>query len=347
MVKDEGIYLIDPASLFEKNHKTFLGAPIFFDKDNDVTFLYGFLKDFLTIRYELKIRAGIVLISKECLDDAGEKEVETVSSFIKQMCLPVIDDRKSSVIDLCCQGARFASAIYSNNEALLQFIRPDLSIVRDNGPQGYDHLNFEAIVQKYGVVPDRMATFLALTGKPKDSGITRNQAVRLIESFGTLKDIFASRSSFHNPGLRARLTENEAAIFTRYRTLTPSEDQKDGRMKSFGDCYLHLDKDQNAKFLHKLGMHSLVRLLGTPPKEDPIVHVKSAGPPFEIVDNKQALEALSDKLSNSEVWTIDTESSGRDPHSATLFGIAFSADNEKRVLQQNLWVKKGQFKPES
>jgi len=68
MVKDEGIYLIDPASLFEKNHKTFLGAPIFFDKDNDVTFLYGFLKDFLTIRYELKIRAGIVLISKECLD---------------------------------------------------------------------------------------------------------------------------------------------------------------------------------------------------------------------------------------------------------------------------------------
>lgn len=331
MVKDESLYLIDPASLFDKNHKTFLGAPLLFDKDkdNDVTFLYGFLKDFLTIRCGLKIRAGIVLISKECLEDASEKEVEAVAAFIKKMGLPVIDDRKSSVIDICSQYARFSSAIYSNNEALLQFSRPDLTIVRDNARKGYDYQNFDTIVKKYGVAPDKMATFLALTGGPKDSGITRNQAVRLVESFGSLEDIFASQSSFPNPRLRVRLTENEAAIFTRYRALTSSEVREEGLMKNFEDCSLHLDTDKNTKLLHKLGMHSLVRLLGPLPKEDSIVQVKSAGLPFEIVDHEQGLKALSERLPNSEVWAIDTESSGRDPHSATLFGIAFSADNEK------------------
>lgn len=329
MVKDGSLYLIDPASLFEKNHKAFLGAPLLFDKDNDVTFLYGFLKDLLTIRYELKIRAGIVTISGECLEDASEKEVEGVTALIKEMGLPVIDARKSSIIDICCQYARFASTIYSNNEALLQFSRHDLTIVRDNARKGYDYLNFDAIIQKYGVAPDRIATFLVLTRELKDSVITRNKAVRLIESFGTLEDIFASRASFPNPGLRVKLTENEAAIFTRYRALTPSEVQEEGLMKNFKDCSLHLDTDQNTKLLHKLGMHSLARLLGPLPEEDPIVQVKSAGLPFEIVDQEQGLKALSERLSNSEEWAIDTESSGRDPHSATLFGIAFSGNNEK------------------
>jgi DNA polymerase-1 len=304
-----------------------LGSPLFSNGSRDVTFLYGFLKDFLTLRRELRIQNGTVLIGRECWADTDEHETEDVATLLKKMGVSVLNKRNSSVIDICRKYIPFAAAIYSRNEALLQFARPDLCVVRDNEREGYDYLYPDTVAQKYGVVPARIATFLTLTRGPQDSVITRNQAVRLIEAFGTLEAILASRSSFSNPGLRARLTENEAAIIARYQTFTPSEGQEDKLMTSCGDFSLHLDTEQNTSLLHSLGMHSVVRLLGLPCKEEHSVQVKTAGSPYEIMDTEKALNALSARLLNTQVCAIDTESSGRDPHSATIFGIAFSANS--------------------
>jgi DNA polymerase-1 len=62
-------------------------------------------------------------------------------------------------------------------------------------------------------------------------------------------------------------------------------------------------------------------------KENYTIQVKSEGSPYEIMDNERALKALRRRLANAKEVAIDTESSSRDPRSATLFGIAFSFDN--------------------
>jgi len=239
----------------------------------------------------------------------------------------VINENKSSIVDICHKYAPTARAIYSDNEALLQFARKDLCIVRSNDNNGYDYLCSDTVLQKYGVAPDRIPTFLALTSGPKDSVITRNQAVRLIDVFGNLEEILAGRSSFPNPGLRANLTENEGIILARYQILTPSEKGNDQLISMSGGFPQLLNTEKNVELIRSLGLHSLTRLLGLPSKENHAIQAKSEDSSYEIMDNERALKALRRRLASAEEVAIDTESSSRDPRSATLFGIAFSFDD--------------------
>ena len=327
MVKKKDLFLIDSSSLLEETPNAFLGTPLIFNGGKDITFLYGFLKYLLTLRRELVISAAIVLISRECWVGTYEQEIKEAAQLIENMGIPVIDARKSSILDICHKYAPTAGAIYSENEALLQFARKDLCVVRSNKTIGYDYLFLDTVLQKYGVAPDRIPTFLALTSGPKDSVITRNQAVRLIEVFGSLEKIFEGRPSFPNPGLRAKLTENEGIIFARYQILSPSERENDRLISKSGGVSQHLSIEKNVELLHSLGLHSLTRLLALPSKENQTIQGKSESPSYEIIDSEKALKTLRRRLANTEEVAIDTESSNKDPRLATLFGIAFSVDN--------------------
>lgn len=327
MVNDKGVFLIDLSSLIETTHKAFLGAPLILNGGRDVAFLYGIIKDLLTLRRELQISAGIVLLSRECFADVCEQKVIDAANLIEEMSIPVINAKNSTALDSCHKYAPIAAAIYSRNEAMLQFARQDLCIVRNNKSSGYEYLYSDTVLRKYGIVPDHVTTFLALTNGQKDSIITKNQAVRLIEIFGKLESIFAGRALFPNAGLRAKLSENEAVISTRYQNLIPSAVEKDQIIRNSQVFSLLLDTEQNDRRLHSLGLHSLTRLLGLPFKGANSIQVRSEHSSCEIIDNKEALGTLTSRLLNADVWAIDTESSSRDPRSATLFGIAFSSDN--------------------
>ena len=324
---DRDMFLIDSSSLFEETHTTFLGTPLIVEGSKDNTFLYGFLKYLLTLRFRLGMSAPVVLISRGCWEGASEQEVKEAAQLIAEMGIPMINERNSSVVDISHRYAPAARAIYSENEALLQFARKDLCIVRSNDANGYDYLFSDTVVQKYGVTPDRIPSFLALTSGPKDSVITRNQAVRLIDMFGNLEEIFGGRSSFPNPGLRANLTENEGIIFARYQMLVPSERGRDKLISESGGFPQLLNSEKNVQLLHSLGLHSLTRLLPLPSKENHTVQAKSEIPSYEIMDNERALKILRRRLAGADEVAIDTESSSRDPRSATLFGIAFSFED--------------------
>lgn len=326
-MKERDIFLIDSSSLFEETHKTFLGTPLIVEGGKDNTFLYGFLKYLLTLRFKLGISTPVVLISRECWSGASEQEIKEAVQLIPEMGIPLISEIKSSIVDICHKYAPTAGAIYSENEALLQFARKDLCIVRSNDTNGYDHLFSDTVLQKYGVTPDRIPTFLALTRGPKDSVITRNQAVRLIDLFGNLEEIFEGRSSFPNPGLRASLTENEGIILARYQILTPSEKGNDKLISKSGGFPQLLNTKKNVELLHSLGLHSLTRLLGPPSKENHTIQAKSEGSSYEIINREKTLKALRRRLSTAQEVAIDTESSSSDPRSSTLFGIAFSFDD--------------------
>jgi len=180
MVKDTALFLIDSTSLFRKTHEAFIGAPLILDSGRDKTFVYGFLKTLLALRRDLHINAGIVLISRECCAEGCEEKVKDAAELTEEIGIPIIFENNSSIIDICQEYAPNAGAIYSENEALVQFARQDLCILRGNESKGYEKLHWDTVRRKYGVAPNRIATFLALTTGRKDSVITRNQAVRLI-----------------------------------------------------------------------------------------------------------------------------------------------------------------------
>jgi DNA polymerase-1 len=327
VLKDNSLYLIDSSSFFEDTQEAFLGAPLIYSGNRDVTFLFGFLKALLTVRQELRINVWIILISKECFADVRENDLTEVLKFMEEMGMPVISSRNLPAIVICQRYAASATAIYSNNEAMLQFARQDLCVIRSNRRKSYEYFSSDMVQRKYGVLPEYMPTFLALTQGSKDTVITKNQAVRLIEVFGKLESIFSGLATFPSTGLRFKLTENEIIITKRYQNLRPRGSETDQQICSNRSYSILLDTVKNAEHLHSMGFHSLTRLLPLSSEVDRTIEVIQENSSPDIINNKDALSALSNRLQNTNVWAIDTESSNRDPRSATLFGIAFSSGN--------------------
>ena len=325
MVKDEGLYLIDATACFDRTCKAFVGTPLIIEGDNDNTLAYGFLRDFLLLKNNLRISAAIVFISSDCCDAVSEPEAQKIGSLLRELGVSVVSSEKLSAVDICHKYARYAAAIYSENVAMLQFASRERHIIGKNARSEYEYFDSQTVKRKYGVEPDKIATFLSLTRNQKDSGISKNQAIRLIERFGRMDQIIKRLPEIPTLELRTRIKDNKDVIWSRYQKLVPSAEVE---LRSVDSCQgaslSSLDTAANAACLNTMGLHSLNRLLNLPDNGTCNYMVRSQDNNYEIVDNEKALKTLKDRFLKAEICAIDTEASSKDPHSATLFGIAFS-----------------------
>ncbi|MEW6418507.1 MAG: hypothetical protein AB1480_10350 [Nitrospirota bacterium] len=140
-----------------------MSAPLLIAGSNDNTFVYGFLRDFLLLRNDLRINAGIVVISRDCREVANEQDIQNVGGLLKELGVSVVISEKSSAVDICHKYAFKAGAIYTENDALLQFASDNRNIVKRKARSEYEFFDSDAVKRKYGIEPNKMATFLALT----------------------------------------------------------------------------------------------------------------------------------------------------------------------------------------
>ena len=64
MVSSANRFLID-ASFIERAQRVFWGAPLITAATRDHTFMFGCVRDFLRLRRNLGIKAGVVILGKE------------------------------------------------------------------------------------------------------------------------------------------------------------------------------------------------------------------------------------------------------------------------------------------
>ncbi len=90
-----------------------MSAPLLLAGTDDNTFVYGFLRDFLLLRNDLRIEAGIVVISCDCREVASEQEIQRVGSLLKKLGVPAVISENSSAVDICHKYVLKATAIYA------------------------------------------------------------------------------------------------------------------------------------------------------------------------------------------------------------------------------------------
>lgn len=326
MVINKGLYLIDATACFDRTRKAFVGAPLILNGGGeDNTFIYGFLRDFLILRNDLRVAAGIVLISRDCRDVASEQEIQNIVDVLETLDIRVVNVPKSSALDICHEYASAATAVYTENDAMLCFASDKRDIVKRKARSEYEYFDAVAVKRKYGIEPDKISTFLSLTRGQKDSVISKNQAIRLIETIGSLENIYERQREIPTLGLRARIKDNKTIILSRYHKLIPSVSSKNQIHDVCEGTSLILNTDRNIAYLNKMGLHSLIRRLKLPDNGNHnCALVRSQKSNYEIIDNEKALKTLKSNLHETEICAVDTEASSKDSHSATLFGIAFS-----------------------
>jgi DNA polymerase-1 len=193
-----------------------------------------------------------------------------------------------------------------------------------------------AVLAKYEVPPEHIADYKALKGDPSDNipgvkGIGEKTAVKLIQQFGSIEQIYEHLDEVTPPKLQALLRENrevarQSKILTTIVTKAPVTLNLEEAQAS------HYNRSKVADLFRELEFASLLNKLpageGEAPVEAKAETTKEIAPPvktdYHLVNTAEALAALIVRLTEAKTFAFDTETTGLSPMIAQLVGISIA-----------------------
>jgi DNA polymerase-1 len=223
--------------------------------------------------------------------------------------------------------------IVTGDADTMQLVSPQVRVLYPK-PRGafsntmlYDE---SAVSQKYGVKPEQIADLKGLVGDPSDNipgvpGIGAKTAVKLLQQFGSIEQIYDHIDEVTPAKLQALLRENEA-IARKSKELATIVTQTPVNLNP-DDCQIsQYDRQQVTELFRELEFASLLSKLPQIETEGVAKRVETKPPQgdYHIVSNTPALDKLISRLSASKSFAFDLETTSLDPMSAQLVGISLS-----------------------
>ena len=226
--------------------------------------------------------------------------------------------------------------IVTGDADAMQLVSPRVRVLYPK-PRGSfsdtDLFDEAAVNQKYGIKPEQVADFKGLRGDPSDnipgvSGIGEKIATRLIQQFGSMDEIYAHIDEVTPAKLQTLLRENEA-IARQSKELATIVTQAPVTL-NLADCQVsHYDRSQATELFRELEFFSLLPNL---PEMEEVAsevttQVETKPPPqknYHIVNTTSALDELLNRLSATESFAFDLETTSLNAMSAGIVGISLS-----------------------
>ena len=264
--------------------------------------------------------------------------------------LPCIEVQGLEADDLIASYAHAALAqgwkvtIVSTDKDLMQLIQPGVDML---DPMKSERLGPQAVIEKFGVGPDRLSEVLGLMGDSADNvpgvpGIGPKTAAKLVQEFGTVDAVLAAAPEMKPSKMRDNLVEfAEQARLSRVLV----ELKCDAALPEPLDDFLlkEVPEPPLRAFLEHHGFASLLKRLGGdgPGKPDhqtmklirseaktapPAPRPESEHLPFDLdgyvcVQTVEALDAWIEEATLAGVIAVDTETDALDAMQAGLVGV--------------------------
>src|ERR1019366_7049161 len=230
--------------------------------------------------------------------------------------------RRREIAEIPVRGNRKGSGIVPTFAVSTRAYILDIILLKDGSES--DVYSPETVLSRFGVKPDLVPAFLALTDGTRPTVLTKREAIAVLEYPGNLTAKIADPSMIPSRVLRNKLTANAEVILKHLQQMSPSGCCSDMDLKP-GDSEIDIDTGRAAAVLAAHGFHFLRRLLPRPAKVNVVTGQSKPGPQdYHAIVTHEDLRRLVTVLEMSGCCTVDTESSGKDPHSAELFGISIS-----------------------
>ena len=226
------------------------------------------------------------------------------------------------------------TVIVTGDADAMQLVSPRVKVFTPKKAFGDTILYDEAAVsQKYGVKPEQIADFKGLVGDASDNipgvpGVGEKTAVKLLQQFGTIDQIYDHIDEVAPPKVQARLRQNEA-LARQSKELATIVTQTPITL-NLDDCQIsHYDRHRVAELFRELEFFSLLPKLPETeeiPSQIP-TQVKAELPPqqdYHIVNTTSALDGLLNRLSTAKSIAFDTETTSLNAMLAQLVGISLS-----------------------
>ena len=222
--------------------------------------------------------------------------------------------------------------IVTGDADAMQLVSPKVKVLTPKKAFGDTMLYDEAAVsQKYGVKPGQIADFKGLKGDPSDNipgvpGVGEKTAVKLLQQFGSIEQIYARIDEVTPPKLQTLLRENEA-LARQSKELATIVTQTPVTL-NLDDCQIsHYDRHRVTELFRELEFSSLLSKLPemeAAPETTAQVKTEPPKPTYHIINTTPALDELLSRLSSAKSLAFDLETTSLNAMLAQLVGISLS-----------------------
>lgn len=276
--------------------------------------------------------------------------------------VPAIELEGYEADDLIATYARLAEqagrrvVVVSADKDLMQLVRPGVSLY---DPMKNRAIDRDAVIEKFGVPPEKVVDVQALAGDSVDNvpgvpGIGVKTAAQLITEYGDLETLLARAGEIKQPARRQKLLDNaEMARVSRRLVELHQEVPVPVPLEALGRQAL--DGDRLRAFLAEQGFRSLLGRFkadggdgvttvqvdrrasaastlpvpgsqpsGPAPVAAPVVEGGEIERRYELVQDAAALARWIDRAWDGGVLAVDTETDSLTPSTARLVGISLS-----------------------
>jgi len=183
----------------------------------------------------------------------------------------------------------------------------------------------DAVVKRYGIEPKHIADLKGLQGDSSDNipgvpGIGEKTAVKLIQQFGTIEEIYDHIDQVTPPKLQEKLRDNEE-IARQSKVLATIVTEAPVTL-NLEDCRIgNYDRKRVADLFRELEFASLLPRLPAAEGEAKPEHPRD----YQTIDTSAAFDKLLKKLAKAESFAFDLETTSLDAISANIVGVSLSS----------------------
>ncbi|MBN1864245.1 MAG: 5'-3' exonuclease [Victivallales bacterium] len=150
------------------------------------------------------------------------QQLPALRSMIAAFGYPVLEHEKVEADDLiaalAANFADFAVRIVSSDKDIAQTVDGRVEmLVPQSGGKGLERRGVNEVIQKFGVMPEQIADYLAMIGDTSDNvpglpGVGPKTAAKLIGQFGSVEAMLRGRDQIASPSLREKVASSSEIL---------------------------------------------------------------------------------------------------------------------------------------
>ncbi|MDH3217400.1 MAG: DNA polymerase I, partial [Candidatus Krumholzibacteria bacterium] len=341
------LYLVDGHALAYRSYYAFIRRPLVNSRGEETSAVFGFVRTMLnlvekfdpthvavafdstgtTFRTEL---FADYKANRPKMPEPLVSQLPKIFSVLEAMSIPMLSVDGYEADDVIATVTkRLASAlpicVVSGDKDLYQIVSENTHVIRP-GKNGLleDEIDPQVLRERFGLRPEQFVDYQALMGDPSDNvpgvrGVGQKTALKLIQQFGSLEEIYLHLESVASAALRKKLQQGkEQALLSRELVHLKDSVPIDVSMETM--TRRPFDLKALRRLFGELEFDQMLETLG--PSEEQ--RVDEGATDYKLVDSEALLKELAITLRHAAEFAIDVESSDLDAMKAVLAGITFS-----------------------
>ena len=349
------IYLIDGHGLIYRAYYAFIRRPLITTKGENTSAIFGFMRMILKLlkdenpRYMLCVFDSRVKTFRHKMYPEYKakrlkapsdllSQIDIIQELVEKLGIPWIirdgyeADDIIGTVTLKAKDKGVKSIIVSGDKDVLQLVDDDTIVYANKkGISEIEIMDRKKVENVWGVPPERIIDLLALMGDQSDNvpgvkGIGQQTAIKLIQQFGTIENLYNNIDRIDNKRTKKMLIDGkDSAFLSKELVIIKRDTPVDFDLKRYVlDKFPHedgikilLEKELNTIAIELKGEEAIEK------KEE------TRRGKYYLINSDDLYDKLLKKINEKKFISFDVETTGKDPISSDIIGVSISTREEE------------------